>query len=490
MFVLASRLGRRPKRLKEASDTGQKPHSTPNIAPYPQVTLANNNQAANAANNPANPVQLRNLSMEELQRLITSLNGNKQMNIVPGIFVNIAGDGKVGGDAMAAAAGMGVGMGGAGPVVVKAEAGASSTENSPAATAALQTQVLNVLAANANINSPPNTSSSSVDSSAPTTPGTPCINFAMGVSPVTVGGAVSNGNAAAITQSSNVTMNSNMLPVINPASTAAAIANNPVILNSTTVIPNTAANTNAGGMMSSGTVPLMNAILPNLATPPDVSNQGSSSATTTPPISNAPSPLNGLNGDSPFMAGSPMSMMSSMSPMSMMNSMMDANIAQSLMMMGDLFGNMGGSGMMDGISTPPMMMEDDDLPEPSLGCILQLLEEIKTPPSEDRRQLLTQLLKEVPEAHHETCIYTIPKVKAAEIKYQRRKLNNELVSIIIIASAISSYQNALFVPCDHLSCDHLMLSTQFTLPQAHSFMFTMASALALRVMLSFVIAHL
>ncbi|XP_013385069.1 nuclear hormone receptor E75-like [Lingula anatina] len=58
----ASRLGRRPKRLKGEGDLSSRPHpSTQPIAPYP----------------PLSPFQVSHLSMAELQRLIQVKNGNK-----------------------------------------------------------------------------------------------------------------------------------------------------------------------------------------------------------------------------------------------------------------------------------------------------------------------------------------------------------------------------------------------------------------------------
>lgn len=71
MFA-ASRLGRRPKRLKEAQESSHHPTRTTPIAPYP----------------PLSPQQLSRLSMAELQRLLQSLNGSQasHLNLQQQIF--------------------------------------------------------------------------------------------------------------------------------------------------------------------------------------------------------------------------------------------------------------------------------------------------------------------------------------------------------------------------------------------------------------------
>ena len=71
--MTASRLGRRPKRLKEAQDSSlARQHHVANIAPYPPLT----------------PQQLSRLSMAELQRLLQSINGGKKpsIHLPPSIF--------------------------------------------------------------------------------------------------------------------------------------------------------------------------------------------------------------------------------------------------------------------------------------------------------------------------------------------------------------------------------------------------------------------
>jgi len=81
----ASRLGRRPKRLKESYDgNNQRPQpSTPSpIAPYPNITqiiqLTNLTQQ-----------QISQLSMAELQRLLQSINGHNKTNFLPSHFFNL-----------------------------------------------------------------------------------------------------------------------------------------------------------------------------------------------------------------------------------------------------------------------------------------------------------------------------------------------------------------------------------------------------------------
>ncbi|ELU11613.1 hypothetical protein CAPTEDRAFT_227484 [Capitella teleta] len=76
----ASRLGRRPKRLKEAQESAavaaaasSRSHHAANIAPYPSLT----------------PQQLSRLSMAELQRLLQTINGGKKapgLNLPNNIF--------------------------------------------------------------------------------------------------------------------------------------------------------------------------------------------------------------------------------------------------------------------------------------------------------------------------------------------------------------------------------------------------------------------
>ena len=82
LLVSASRLGRRPKRLKEsANEAGcptRPPHANPSpIAPYPPNHTS------------LTPQQLSQMSMAELQRLLQSINGHKAPNFLPGHLFNL-----------------------------------------------------------------------------------------------------------------------------------------------------------------------------------------------------------------------------------------------------------------------------------------------------------------------------------------------------------------------------------------------------------------
>lgn len=81
----ASRLGRRPKRLKESyegSNHRAQPSTPSPIAPYPNITqiiqLTNLTQQ-----------QISQLSMAELQRLLQSINGHNKTNFLPAHFFNL-----------------------------------------------------------------------------------------------------------------------------------------------------------------------------------------------------------------------------------------------------------------------------------------------------------------------------------------------------------------------------------------------------------------